>query len=356
MWIQTEFGALALEDVSGLVFPGRSTSTTDRLRVAVALKRKTAVDALLSRARCGGPTKAQTRALDRIEAHLERLGPCEYLQLLEEPALVHLLRNADESPVRSALGLARFAIETAESASGWASVLELLPEGGCYLPCLHARWDSGALQPGLFADTFKVLNGVAGIRTRDPSEALPCDPQRRDVERTLALLRAVWPQAQAGAARWYREVLILASPRNGRYLSFTSADLPGALIASVDSPVQLADSLVHEAAHARLAVYQDVDPMIVDDGQEVHPSPWRPDLRPMMGLLAGVHSFVNVHVYYAKLLSSGVAPEVRPLCVQKLQAHGEKLTTAWRYFFPRVRPTALGALFIEEINRYIQAL
>jgi HEXXH motif-containing protein len=350
--------------VTGLVFPGDASAEVERLRRAQVDARAEVLVALWQRGAARDPALA--RLVPALQAWLTELDPAGWQRSLDLPLLARQLRlpeEGDEALVLKARGALRLMVGAPgfDEALSSQALLPLLGPGPHYLPHPHlvARLVPGGrevVRRGRSVGTMDVLNGVTDIHTRDPSEPWPCDAACQRLAGGLSLLADVWPEAARSMGWWYRNVLLLHDPGGGRYLSFTSQDLPGAYIATASMPAQVCDSLVHEASHARLAVVQAVDPLIVDDGAEIHPSPWRPDPRPLMGLVAGVHAFVNVHAFYARLRALHPHPSLAALAERKLADHRSKLGAVWPHIMAHARPTALGATFLAEMDSYLRSL
>jgi len=67
------------------------------------------------------------------------------------------------------------------------------------------------------------------------------------------------------------------------------------------STLTLAEALVHEAQHSRINTLILLDPVFENGRTTWTPSPVRPDLRPLAGVLLAVHAFVPVAVLHARL-------------------------------------------------------
>jgi len=365
MLVSTEFGGLRVEDLEGLVLPGAADATIEHLRIAHVLRRRPALRALWQAAAIAQPRLHNP--LLRLSQTLDRLSFDTTVHALNPGLIAHYL-SRDVSTTDGCLSAMRGTVACLlghpafEQAWGRPGDLhDLLGPDPHYLAGLHIRAQIGpsglhTLAEGLWAGGLPVLNDVAGFHTRDPNEPWPCNGARATLSQGLKLLRMAWPQAEACARRWYSAVMLLHYPGRGRYLSFTSEDLPGAYIATAHNAAQVCDSMVHELSHARLAAAQAIDPLLDDDGAHIHPSPWRPDPRPLMGIVAGVHAFLNVHHFYTSLRQLGPQGELLTLADHKLAAGAQKVRQAWKYARPRVRPTPLGASFIDEMHAHLERL
>jgi HEXXH motif-containing protein len=87
-----------------------------------------------------------------------------------------------------------------------------------------------------------------------------------------------------------------------RHLSASYREGPGlAYFTLHPSTLTLAEALVHETQHGRLNALNLLDPVFRNGRTAWTPSPVRPDLRPLMGVLLAVHAFVPVAVMHARL-------------------------------------------------------
>ncbi|GHH92072.1 HEXXH motif domain-containing protein [Streptomyces capillispiralis] len=110
-----------------------------------------------------------------------------------------------------------------------------------------------------------------------------------------AVIRSVVP--------WERTGLLPPPPPDVR-VSASSGDSYGAMvIARPSSPLALAEALVHEFQHSKLAALLHLFPLLDDDRAERHYAPWRPDPRHLTGLLHGAYAFTGVAGFWRDRLS-----------------------------------------------------
>ncbi|MFD7766817.1 HEXXH motif domain-containing protein [Streptomyces sp. NPDC059787] len=110
-----------------------------------------------------------------------------------------------------------------------------------------------------------------------------------------AVIRAVVP--------WARTSLLPPPPPDVR-VSASSGDSYGAMvIARPSSPLALAEALVHEFQHSKLAALIHLFPLLDDDREERYYAPWRPDPRHLTGLLHGAYAFTGVAGFWRDRLS-----------------------------------------------------
>ncbi|CAL9600870.1 hypothetical protein SUDANB108_05454 [Streptomyces sp. enrichment culture] len=87
-------------------------------------------------------------------------------------------------------------------------------------------------------------------------------------------------------------------------VSASSGDSFGAMvIARPSSPLALAETLVHEFQHSKLAALLHLFPLLDDDREERYYAPWRPDPRHLTGLLHGAYAFTGVAGFWRDRLA-----------------------------------------------------
>jgi hypothetical protein len=75
------------------------------------------------------------------------------------------------------------------------------------------------------------------------------------------------------------------------------------VIARPSSAVALAETLVHEFQHSKLAALLHLFPLLDDDREERYYGPWRPDPRHLTGLLHGAYAFTGVAGFWRDRLA-----------------------------------------------------
>jgi HEXXH motif-containing protein len=155
----------------------------------------------------------------------------------------------------------------------------------------------------------------------------------------------------ADGERIFRAALVLPHTQGTRY-SQNAARLWGALMASVCDELQVGDAICHEGSHFKLRLLVNADPVLNDDGSCRFESPWQQELRPLLGILRGVHAFANVVLYYGRVVDS--VPRHRAQAARKLEEHRRKVLGAWSVVEKHARFTFVGELFGAELARAVQ--
>jgi HEXXH motif-containing protein len=214
----------------------------------------------------------------------------EYLYFPERRVLL----NVGEGPVAIAHEEGRIRITNADG-----HCFTLPHDAGSIPPGVHA---GGALRALEVAGEWPLLNGIPLFAKFAPGALAPPEEAQKSravIAEALQLLEAVWPAAKAFAERWLRGVLVLQYPGHSR--SHTSVHAPQVLMCTTESASKVAEALCHELSHARMSQLLENDPILKNDFTRKHHSVWRRDARPLIGLVNGVHAFLNVCHYYERL-------------------------------------------------------
>jgi len=402
------FGTISVRELSGLSLPDAQPGSPEFFHRLSLVSRRSRAEQLIASAEANAGA-AWRAPLAAVKALFEAVGPQQLAQALDHPLVHSQIRLQDQpgdgalygSGADAAVGLARYFVGRAEfdfvlPAQAFRSGSFLLPHQNVLLradgpvalrsrqDCVELTWNSGervtmptdGLMPGVQHDLLEslprvkglpVLNGAAEVcapladllevgQNRGPlaeARALaegwrPSDSDLGIFEAGLDLLQELWPQAAATHLRTFGAIVAVPHRHDGHFLSLTTGRLRAGLVAGLVTPVQVADSLMHEGAHNRLWPVFEFDPLIAGPDSAAHPSPWRKDPRPLKGLLNGVHAFANVCLYYQRLAAA--VPEARQLAEQKLEFHRPRVQQAWRYLSTHAEPTALGALLFSQLE------
>lgn len=187
----------------------------------------------------------------------------------------------------------------------------------------HPEKEGNALSlGGATVDTWLGALDDARERVRLGSAALADEHQR-----LLATVVPVGSHAERSTSASYQEAIGLL------YVSLHP------------NPVTMAEALVHETQHTKLNLLSWVDPLF-ENGDERHPSPVRPDPRPLWGVVLAVHAFLPVARLHRAWLDAGVpwADERRFDAVRRLNHDGMEVLRA------HARPTAMGRELLDGLD------
>ncbi|UOB09673.1 HEXXH motif domain-containing protein [Streptomyces sp. HP-A2021] len=185
------------------------------------------------------------------------------------------------------------------------------PGPGAWLPLrtLTHRTPAGPLAVPLDdLDPYRDLDDPLPPARLDADEA---DAWQRLFEEAVALLAEPGgdgpgrfdPGSIRAVVPWGRTGTLPPAPPTV-LVSASSGDSFGAMvIARPSSAVALAETLVHEFQHSKLAALLHLFPLLDDDREERYYAPWRPDPRHLTGLLHGAYAFTGVTGFWRDRLA-----------------------------------------------------
>ncbi|MGH4029068.1 aKG-HExxH-type peptide beta-hydroxylase [Actinomycetota bacterium Odt1-20B] len=166
---------------------------------------------------------------------------------------------------------------------------------------------------------------------------------RTDSERAdevVAVLRVVVP--------------ITADDRSdhGEASSATLRSAPGAMLASLPtSAEEMAEILVHEAHHTKLAVIQEVVPLCRRVSGAIHSVGWRPDPRPVPAVLQGAYAHLALTDLWSRARDAAGAPEAwRQRAVERFERYRDHVGEALSILLESDELTLAGREFVREME------
>ncbi|MEY3929511.1 MAG: hypothetical protein RLZZ516_1221 [Cyanobacteriota bacterium] len=194
------------------------------------------------------------------------------------------------------------------------------------------------------------------------------------VEAGLSILRNSWKFGSLLVKYFSPSVFPVMSPSPKENISVSSEFFPGWVVVSLDTPVYMAECLIHEASHNLLYAlgrsYQFVDPSSPNSFY----SPWRPDPRPPGGLLHACFVFCNVIEMYYRISMQEDALELQSryrlgaelkriqICLDTLSASGSltldgnHLVEALADRACRLEKTGVGTLSMTDRSAIVRHL
>jgi uncharacterized protein len=122
------------------------------------------------------------------------------------------------------------------------------------------------------------------------------------------------PAYAPALAAGLRTIVPLAPAPGGRGVSYTARDAFGSLaIALPPDPDTLALLIIHEFQHVKLGAMLDLYDLFDPTDQRLFAAPWRPDKRPLEGLLQGTYAHVAVTGYWRARWRAATADAGRQL-------------------------------------------
>lgn len=156
----------------------------------------------------------------------------------------------------------------------------------------------------LFLDDYEFPNGqralpLLGPAYYDESHA----SSLHSVAAGVKLLSRHWEYGELIVKYFGKSLLPVLSPSSMENISVSSANFPGWIVASIDTPLYMAECLVHEASHNLLYALSRDSALFEGKSEALYYSPWRPDPRPVDGLLHACFVFSNVIELYKNIAS-----------------------------------------------------
>lgn len=124
-------------------------------------------------------------------------------------------------------------------------------------------------------------------------EDFPIEPYREAMQKIEQASPEIAKDVNA-----FTPVLVPRTTGPHKKIGFTVLSRQGAMFLDPDEPDLMAENIIHENAHVKLRYMQLIDPILEDfytqDDAERFSVPWRPDPRPLAGILEGAYVFSNV--------------------------------------------------------------
>lgn len=195
------------------------------------------------------------------------------------------------------------------------------------------------------AEREDILHRSWVRRWRSAQELLAVTDPGRAAE-IAAVLRAVVPIASG-------------SPRISNHpVSATLRAAPGAVLTSLPAGAEeMAEVLVHEAHHTKLAALQELVPLCEPARGAVHRVGWRPDLRPIAGVLQGAYAHLALTDLWRRARAgTGMPEEWRRRAAEQFAAYREQVEGALSILLESDELTFAGREFAQEMGRHHASL
>ncbi|MFI2201646.1 aKG-HExxH-type peptide beta-hydroxylase [Streptomyces sp. NPDC020192] len=182
--------------------------------------------------------------------------------------------------------------------------------------------------PGAWAARWLAARAL--LSATDPARAVE----------TGAVLRAVVPLAPSGRP-------------GGPLISATLRAAPGALLSQLPGDAgDLAEALVHETQHTKLATLHDVVPLYRPSGA-LYRVGWRSDLRPVSGVFQGVYAHLALADLWRRARSGSVlAYGWRDRAERRFDTHWDQVGEALSLLRKSDELTFVGREFVQEMERH----
>lgn len=177
----------------------------------------------------------------------------------------------------------------------------------------------------------------------------------KNMKHAFELIRQTLP-ALGGDLQLALQTLIPVGYSSETHVSASYEEAIGVAYLSLHpSALTLAEALIHEGSHNKLNALLALDPLLTNGWAPLYSSPFRPDPRPLRGILLAAHAFLPVLEFLKRLradahpLSQGPEFEAR---LRRLRTQSEQAVKTLR---THANPTPLGAQLLEELTRISRA-
>jgi len=188
---------------------------------------------------------------------------------------------------------------------------------------------------------------------RRPPDRLGDDAWKRWQERFEGAWRLVAEQRNvdpSGVAACVASVVPVPYAAQPEPFSASSPEAYGCVLMNgpVDEP-DLAAALVHEAQHIKLSALMDLVPLIEGGREEAHHAPWRPDPRPLRGILQGVYAFLGVTGFWQDRLHRTEDGPARDTAAFEFALRREQTAHGLAALRAHAALTPLGRSFLDQV-------
>ncbi|MEU7035064.1 HEXXH motif-containing putative peptide modification protein [Streptomyces sp. NPDC046237] len=222
---------------------------------------------------------------------------------------------------------------------------------------LHTLPDSTARLDDL--DPYRVPPGGIGTPPRTAADPTDTDPAvwAARWRGAQALLAHTDPGRAAEIRRALRAVVPLL-PHGPRSLGATLRSAPGAVLTSLPAGAQdMAETLVHELHHSKLATLHELVPLYRQGRAAVHRVGWRSDARPIGGVLQGAYAHLALTDLWRRAATAHAAPRPwRSSAGQQFDHMHDQVGEALTILLESDELTNEGREFAQQMRRHHASL
>ncbi|MEU8617023.1 HEXXH motif-containing putative peptide modification protein [Streptomyces sp. NPDC048623] len=271
--------------------------------------------------------------------------------------------GAERVRIRARARVVRIVPDDARTARGG---LVLARPGRGRLTGLGPGWAALRPLPGTTAllddlDPYRVPPGGVGAPPRAAADRTAIDSEAWHERWRVAhrLLNRIDPARSAEVRRAVRTVvpLSLDGPLTVP-MSATLRAAPGAVLASLPaSPRAMAETLVHEVHHSKLAALNELVPLHRRERSALHRVGWRSDPRPIAGVYQGVYAHLALTDLWRRAVAADGAPRAwRTRAEQRFERFHVQVGAALEILLESDELTIAGREFARHMQRHHASL
>jgi len=199
--------------------------------------------------------------------------------------------------------------------------------------------------------TNQRATGVNFFGTRD--ELYLDSPDLSVYEAALTALRMVWLEQYSDLDRFTKVIVPMRSSADS-YRAFTVSSRQGAIFLDQIPAETLVENIIHENAHIKLRQIELLGSLLVDPNQDQprFSVPWRPDPRPIPGIVEGLWVFSHIAEYRLRLCARLQADVLK----ERFDEQMRDLRSARDILGKEARFTELGSEYFEAMSAWIDEL
>ncbi len=159
-----------------------------------------------------------------------------------------------------------------------------------------------------------------------------------------------WPELFQEMSFLLRQIVPVGFDKD-RHLSASYREAIGTVYLSLNpNPVTMTEALIHEFQHNKLNMASYADPLLENAFSPLFKSPLRPDLRPLWGVLMGVHAFLPVAEFLRKMRAASHPVAAAPDFAKRLSEIDLKNDQAMATLKAHGRWTPAGKKLFESLE------
>ncbi|MGW0559452.1 aKG-HExxH-type peptide beta-hydroxylase [Streptomyces sp. NPDC003016] len=212
-------------------------------------------------------------------------------------------------------------------------------------------------------DPYRVPPGTAATMPAADRATVAREPWPRLWRQALALVEGTDPGRAAEILAVQRVVVPLAPADPAVYdgprpMSATLRAAPGGVLTSLPAGAdELAEVLVHETHHTKLAALHERVPLYRPGGGELHRVAWRPDPRPVAGVLQGAYAHLALTDLWRRATTAADVPAAwRRRAAEQFGRHRGQVAQALSVLLESDELTIAGREFAGDMREHHASL
>jgi HEXXH motif-containing protein len=172
-------------------------------------------------------------------------------------------------------------------------------EGASWWPVHRLHSAAAGQRIDLYLDDVDPYRSPPNLQATDRLDATALAAWRDRLDAGWSLLATHHPEQARAVGRGVTALTPLRATEGEDHLSATTADAFGGVsMTAPDNGTSVALALVHEYQHSKLSALLDLIPLFEPRPDRLFYAPWRPDPRPMRGLIQGSYAYLGLLLFW----------------------------------------------------------